>query len=112
MKTLLVILISLFFSSEGNNCADFYEKTLPVEVEALVNKKEENNQYYVLELKSKADGKILKLLLLKNTTGKEIYDFVKPGSHIKKRKDELKISALTPTADGGFQGQLFPDLCK
>lgn len=112
MKTLFVILITFFFTPEGNDCADFYEKTLPVEMDALVNEKEENNQYYVLELKSKTDGKIFKLLLLKNTTGKEIYDFVKPGSHINRRKEQLKISALTPTAEGGFQGQLFPDLCK
>lgn len=114
MKTLLLLFALLFCQvPTDNNCKEFYEKNLPEEIYGKVTDKKEEANYYRIKIDDSIQKKEIEVVLLKNKTGKEIFDFLQKESYVKKRKGSLSLSALTPMKNGGgFNGQRFPDLCK
>ena len=113
MKTLLLLFTFLLFQNPADSdCKGFYEKNIPDEIYGKVIEKKENDGYYRIKIKDSVQNKEIEVSLLKNKTGKEIYDFLQKESIVKKRKGSLSLSALTSIKGGGFDDRSFPDLCK
>ncbi len=113
MKVLILLFAILFGQAGGDDCKSFYEKNLPDEIYGKVIEKKEDTDYYRIKIKDSIQEKEIEVLLLKNKTGKEIFDFIQKESYVKKRKGNLSLSALTPMkGGGGYNGQSFPDLCE
>lgn len=111
MKTLLLLFTLLFFQQADKDCKSFYEKNLPDEIYGKVIEKIEESEFYILKIEDTGQKKGFSISLIKNKTGKDIYDFAKKESIIKKRKGQLGLSVLTPF-NGGYNGHSFPDLCN
>lgn len=114
MKTLLLLFAFLLCQVPADkDCKDFYEKNLPDEIYGKVIEKKEDANHYRITIDDSVQKKHIEILLVKNKTGKEIFDFLEKESIVKKRKGNLSLSALTPMkGGGGLNGQSFPDLCK
>lgn len=112
MNLLLLLLIVLGSLNQISDCNTFYKETLlPLSVKGDLQEKKETEQYFILKVKNE-DTEIVEIRLLKNETGKKIFNFAKDKSKIIKIKDQTTIRVLAPLGDGGFFVQLFPDLCN
>lgn len=102
----------LHFSTGKIDCKAYYDKILsPLSIKGELVKKEETDHYFVLYIKNEKDDKDIELKLLKNNTGKKIFKFVDSKCIIVKRENQTVIRVAKPT-NGGFDVQLFPDLCE
>lgn len=112
MKLLFLLFILLRWPNETPDCNTFYAQTLsPLSIKGDLQKKEETNEYFLLQVKNE-DEKIIKIQLLKNNTGRKIFNFVKDNSKIVKAKGETTIRIAAPISNGGLLVQIFPDLCE
>lgn len=111
MKTLL-LLISLFISLQADkDCKSFYETNLPDRIYGKVIEKVEKEEFYILKIDNSIQKKEISISLIKNKTGKEVFNFANKESILKKRKGQQGLSVLTPF-EGGYNGHSFPDLCN
>lgn len=108
------LLIAFFLLFNGNiDCDKFYREHLdPLSIDGRVTKKEIGEKFYVIWVKE-ANEKEVKVELLKNMIGFNVYTFVQPGSYFQKKKGRRDLHVLTENAlDGSIKGQIFDDLCK
>lgn len=111
MLILFICSISAFLYVD--DCNSYYKESLfEVNIFGTLEEKKENEKYYVIRIKEEDKDSITTIYLLKNNTGKEIFEFLIEGSYLKKKQKTLIISILSPNKDGGYDGRRFDNLCN
>lgn len=106
---LFIIIASLLPPSD---CEVFYKETLyTLDIKGNLMEKEETEEFFILHIKDETE-KNLSINLIKNKTGKDIFNFAKEGCMIFKPKERLSISVVIPYGNGDLFVRQFPNLCE
>lgn len=116
MKHLLLIsfFLLVFSSLFAINCTKYLDETIkPLEFRGTVISKkiDVKNKIYLLKIKTEIKGFLL-LKLIINKSSKELYDFSKAKSMIKKEKNSSQISIATPLKNGSIDVGRFDISCE
>lgn len=112
MNHFLLFAILLLGSLIHDDCESFYKKTLyPIEIKGSLTMKEEQEDYFIFHIKNE-DGKNITLKLLKNKTGKRIFNAAREKCQIFKSPNRYSISVVNFYDDETLFVEKFPDPCE
>lgn len=110
MSILITFLFSLF-SLENIDCDKFYKENFdPINVRGVIVKKETTDDFYIISVKDDKKN-IVKIKLLKNHSGFEIFTFSFINSDVLKIGGQRNIHIRVKHLDGSLTGRIFDKFC-
>lgn len=110
--SIVIISLIFLFGFENIDCNQYYKKNFDyLEVKGIIVQKEITDDFYILSVKSEK-GNIVKIKLLKNLSGLEIFGFSSINSDVLKIKGQRNIHIRVKYLDGSMTGRIFTEFCK